>query len=726
MLRLRKLNARGVAHHAILMLLVVMAVAALGGYQVTKSKAATINNAGTSSGTSSGGTLSTSSTTQQIAALDCGSLHRSNSQVHPCGTCWAAYVDLTPDTWNDNCVKKVTCSGNNEFWQESTNTCKCTAGYVRGADGFCHVSDSGGGTPTDPGGVTPLPSCTGNHEFYQASTNSCKCDAGYVRGNDGFCHVIDTGGGTSTPTTGGGTTSPNCTGNHEFYQASTNSCKCDAGYVRGDGGFCHVISTSGTGTGTTGTGGTGTGTGTTGTGTVTNPTTQDQCDAAHRVFVNGLCSELCKSGFVKLAGGVCVARSEGGSCNGYELPTGKCVPKDKVKDYCAFHYLIYNDKNNVCQEKCIKGYFMSDGVGCKAVKVDITKPQVLDLDTSMTQKLCESLGRQWENSALDETGAKIKGCSTNACDKGNLPIVTQFAGVPYCKGYLSNITKQVCENQLHRVWSAEADGCLQNPADKDPGARIVNAPQCDNDHRVYVFKAGGDECLTKGAVDNLKGIAQATGKPFVALTNLSKAQLCNVQPHKHWNGKKCVQDKPAQESGAGGTVGNGDGQGAPEPADDGYIQCGGPVGRVKATSCPYLTDAQCLSLHRLPQAGSNPCGGCQSYFVPGQQQGVYDACVANGLENGKQAGAGSGSSSGGSTLSAGDTEITVNGRTSKNGEKLTFDLKTVTKLTINVKYGSWKLCYVSGGADKTAVNCTTLNSGTTTRSTSGQVYFIGA
>ena len=135
---------------------------------------------------------------------------------------------------------------------------------------------------------------------------------------------------------------------------------------------------------------------------------------------------------------------------------------------------------------------------------------------------------------------------------------------------------------------------MSNPKKKDVGQRMANAPECNKQHSTYVFRAGEDECLSPAVVDRLASIAQATGKPITALSHMSRAQLCNIQPHKHWNGSKCIQDKPAQATDSG----------VKTPASD-----PSPTGDINLAPNGKSWDSYCASLGR---ATTGHCGACKT------------------------------------------------------------------------------------------------------------------
>ncbi len=181
-----------------------------------------------------------------------------------------------------------------------------------------------------------------------------------------------------------------------------------------------------------------------------------------------------------------------------------------------------------------------------------TDPTVPHHDTSasgtvsiekISRDTCELLGRDWEPASGSSDGTKNPaGCSTETCFRQKLDLHKRN-GSFYCDGYAVGLAQQKCQD-LHRKWIDRVTACATRPNQNNkPGTRVVKAPQCAGGFTTYVYRANQyDECLRPGTVDNLKNVARVSGLPFVKVTTLSRAGLCNVLPHKHWNGHGCVAD----------------------------------------------------------------------------------------------------------------------------------------------------------------------------------------
>jgi hypothetical protein len=539
MFKLRKLNASGVAHHAVLMLAVVIAVAGIGAYLVSASHADNV------------------------------------------------YTFRKPNG--------------------------CIPGKLVGPNGGCNWMNDQTKLATD---------CAQYHLQYSGGQCQLHCLSGwYISATTGDCQQLQNPptGGTGGGGTGGGGTTPTppteaqCAAlNRRNEDKTNNHCEeCYDAYLDGDGDV-HTFSdkcikkpittttTDGAGAGgsSIGSGGT-SGTG----GTVPAVTTDNAavvaCTAQHKKWhtASKICGPECATGF-GLTEGKCVAgitTVAHTTCDKVATPDGNCVNENRIKSYCDSRHLKLTDNGNNCQLDCVKGYTLMDTDCVKkstgSNEGDAT-PSILALDTTMDKATCAALGREWDNHAVLEDGTIGKGCATNQCDKKDAVLLTQQEGVAYCKGYLSKITLSTC-NDLHRNWVAAASGCMSNPKKKDTGARLANAPECDKKHSTYVFKAGEDECFSPAVIDRLSAVAQATGKPITALAHLSQAQLCNLQPHKHWNGSKCVEDKPAQTTSGGASTPNSD------PT---------PTGNTSLARNGKSWDTYCATLGRYV---SGHCGGCK-------------------------------------------------------------------------------------------------------------------
>lgn len=513
-----------------------------------------------------------------------------NATPAPSTDCSSGQVKI-----DGQCVNKLTCNAPNTEYKASTNQCVCVAGYSR-VNTDC-VRDKTPTTICPRGQVlvndqcqTPT-ICTAPNTVLQTSTNTCVCKTGYTQNSTSkVCEPNKSTNGTPGPTDQCSTGTARCitpaqvkaSCNAQFlqYDSTANKCKegCKADYVKKNGKCVDRA-------------------------TAQNTMTEHLCKVLGRDWivprvgegpVNGpkapYCSKLCldteNSTFVKAASDTksyCKATAVGSLGASADISKTDCEAANRN----------YVDNAGVCSARCSVGYHLNaehteclpldsvtgtngDGegeeggcLGGASPNNDGTCPEdateeptndapTLKLDTNMDKKTCELLGREWESGTKDKDGKKIKGCNVEKCEKKSDKIVKNDNGKPFCKGHVAKIDKEKCQ-ELHRVWVPEAKACAVAPnQNKKDGKRVLKSDQCKPPYTTYVYKSDqGDECLKPSTVEKLKKIAKSTGTPFVALTNMSKAGVCNVQPHKHWNGSKCVKDKPAQHNtGQGGSSTN--------------------------------------------------------------------------------------------------------------------------------------------------------------------------
>jgi hypothetical protein len=226
----------------------------------------------------------------------------------------------------------------------------------------------------------------------------------------------------------------------------------------------------------------------------------------------------------------------------------------------------------------------------------VVPPQPKDATTvkverGVSEENCALMGREWIPDGQSGDVKVAGGCSLESCFNKDVSLQKANDSV-YCIGYISRITHDRCTDTLHRKWLSRVDGCAQKfNQDKKAGSRAVGAKECTEGFSTYVFRDDDqDICLKPGVVDRLKAVASATGTPFVALAGLSKAGVCNVQPHMHWNGHECVKDRdpipttttPTGDSDGGGTSGGG---GSTSPT---FMACPDFSAKVQAVTCPHV------------------------------------------------------------------------------------------------------------------------------------------
>jgi len=602
MFKLRKLNANGVAHHAVLMLIVVVAIAGFGAYQVAQSHADNLYTG--------------------VNDYNCfPGKKRSTPPTSPPCKLFGLVSNVKAD-----CAKY--------FLQFDGTQCQphCISNYHINDAGVCHINDptgpaSGGtstGTGTGGGGTT---TATPPTETECANLNRRNEDKTNNHCEECYSLYTDSDG--------------------KLY---TYSDPCIKKTVT-------TITTDGAGAGTS----TSTTTGTTSTPAapvITDNAGKVTCAAQHKVWhavtaTSGTCGPQCLNGYQAATEGVCTTATGAGvglatanvaaTCtkDQVRVPGGECVNQNRIKAYCDSRNfkLTANGKN--CSKDCESNKFVYDANSGTCIKkgtdtstaAQADNPPLLVVDFGMDKVTCGQLGRQWVPSTTTALG-NLPGCATNKCDRNGLsPLKNIDGGTPYCPGYVSKIGEQKCDS-LHRVWIAVANGCVQDHRQsKKPGQTDVKNAACVAPYTTYVFSGSGtgqDACVKPSTGDVLKGAIKATGRPVAALAKLPKSQLCKLQ-RKVWDGNKCIAKKPGQGAPTSETsAGNGGDDNGPKTPDPstGKIYCGSVVGTVKPTSsgkCPYLTVAQCSHYNR------HDCGSgavhCNTGFEPGSLDGPYTNCV---------------------------------------------------------------------------------------------------
>lgn len=687
MKRFKLLGQRGFTHHMILLLLIVGSVSAFGAYKVIYSKADT-----------------NTYTFRKPNGCFPG------KTTGPEGGC-KLYNKI--ENVRDDCAQyRLQFNG-------SSCEARCIAGWYIGTDGQCNQlqnppSGGGGGGQggggSGGGGETPTPpteaECAELKRLNNDKTNN-RCEACYAAFQDGD-------------------------GNENTYKDAcvkkTVSPVATEGSGGGGSGGGNNSSAGNGGNKGSNNNGNGNGNGSNNGGS--NDNNQEviaRCAAKKLEYNsnNNSCGTRCVGGYSKTTNGVCV---EGVTlaCQGIIISDGTCVGKNKVEEYCKNFKLAYNANRNSCSNKCVnENYVMTDGVCAKKGTDPIKDPPVLTLDTSMDRKTCDALGRQWESGTKNANSQKIKGCSTNACDTKSSSIIANAAdGAPYCSGYISKNEKATCENKLHRNWMAVAKGCMQNPKAKKAGSREANAPQCQKQYSTYVWRDAADECMDPNVVDQVKAVAQATGKPFLAVAHMSQAQICNLQPGKHWNGKKCVADKPAITNGSGGQQATGGEHSNPSGQNGGgdTAMSSSPVStKAKCNGSPYFRvwsdyasvcakDGRSTNVTGSKYPSSAACvgtGGRTTYLV----QDNYDRCVQPSTAQTDPVDQANNSPA----PATHSSQISINGNIRYDGARYTFVGYPNKPITLNVYVtsGLWKFCaHTSNGS----YNCNNIGVGTHTYS----------
>ena len=149
------------------------------------------------------------------------------------------------------CALASKCDPYKETYQEATNSCTCnTAGNWKGTSPDCRCDTESGSFVLVNGGKTcaPKASCDAVKETYQSTTNTCTCNAaGNWKGTSPECYC-DTDSGNFVLLDNGRTCAPkaSCDAYKETYQATTNTCACNAsGNWKGTSPNCYCDTSSG-------------------------------------------------------------------------------------------------------------------------------------------------------------------------------------------------------------------------------------------------------------------------------------------------------------------------------------------------------------------------------------------------------------------------------------------------------------------------------------------------
>jgi hypothetical protein len=641
-----KLNSRGFVHHLAIMLVIVGAVAAFGAYKVMYSSADT--NAYT-----------------VRKPNGCWPGERNNNGCKPINDVSTRLADCAEykiQPQGDRCVSQcgngscfVNCIGG---WHVSAQTGKCEVNS--GPNGGDTGNSGGSGGDTGNSNDKTEADCDRLNRRFNSSNRQCgECKNGFQNqpGQDrGACIPVPAPSPGNTNQQGSGTsndkTKADCDNLNRTFNSSNKQCgSCKNNFYNADGtdhGKCQprpvsdaVVPPMPTQSGTQqqtkdndkgnkGNEGKNYTVAFSSNNNVQN--VQLRCTSRHLVYNEkaNTCGTQCVDGYQKVIGGSCAYGDT--SCQGMIAGDGTCVGKNKIEEYCKNFKFVYNKNRNACENKCIDKYSMVDGACAKNGTDPVTDPPVLNLDVAINKKTCEALGRQWESGTVDANGSKIKGCSANLCDKNKATVIANAeGGRPYCSGYIAKISELDCRN-LHRVWMNEVAGCRQNPKQKDNGARLSKAPECLENYSTYVFQKGEDKCVDPSVVDQVAGLAHNGTKPFTGAANLTQAQLCNLQPKKHWNGKKCVADKPASTSGGNQETGSSSSSSNSNSSSSTASSSSSTTVRPSQSECSAL-GRKWLGNKCAKHNGSLSAGKASAYCVNAQAAYLsttpYDRCMAD-------------------------------------------------------------------------------------------------
>lgn len=523
---IKRLNSSGVAHHALIAFFVVFAVAGVGAYRVWQSSAATLNSAYILTVNNEVG-CKMSGRKWDAANNNCMTVCRPNADPYKTvigadgnqkGFCAKAVAEtiskedciLTLHRYflvDRGCATRV--DGDN-----TNNAQQCLPGYPN------YVAESGRdkcvaativtATPTtDPYDTTK---CTILGRAYDTTNSACKrvCNTGagsLLLGATSKQYFCDLAVQTNMSST-------RCAELHRKWltdgcarrpdQVDTNNApQCESGYPYYNANFKAAGSTT--------------------------PT--DVCESSKTAAIASEAAGVPNSSTATTTTTTTGASgpTQTGSSETETVIDESPDTSDEVKDDIA--------QNSTCRKVRVT----NGALDCLSDPVVTQAPDnasTLVVDSSINEKVCELLGRQWVPGAKQ---AKA-GCSTQKCFKSGVTMKSSN-GKEYCQGYVSQIKKEKC-NELNRKWLSEVKGCALFYNQDRKKKTIVNAIQCEKPFTTYALhekSEGRDECLKPKTVERIQGIAKSAGKPFTFVASLPPKGVCKLRGGMMWSHAKCIK-----------------------------------------------------------------------------------------------------------------------------------------------------------------------------------------
>lgn len=175
-------------------------------------------------------------------------------------------------------------------------------------------------------------------------------------------------------------------------------------------------------------------------------------------------------------------------------------------------------------------------------------------DPQLGRQACGLMGRVATSAGCSRTRCLVPGEQIRYSPNAETCLVGGRDGTSYG----TEIDERVC-GQLHRRWVPAVNLCASNP---HRGRLLTyDAPQCRGGFSVYVTtsrvtgqratraeKEGRyDVCVRPGEVRQLTGEARRTGQHLSALVVQRSPALCNLQPHRVFVDRQCVEeDEPVR------------------------------------------------------------------------------------------------------------------------------------------------------------------------------------
>lgn len=525
---IKKLDNRGVAHHALIALIVVVSIASFGAWRVWSSSAATVSDSYLIRVTNEKG-CELAGRKWDVALNDCTNTCRTNAGVYktvigsdgkPKGFCSLAVAETMSAeectltlhryyVYERGCAKRV--DGDN-----TNNAKQCLPGYpnyiAEAGKDKCVVATIA--PPTTTTDAISAEQCAILGRTFDSSKNVCNrtciADSGTLllgaTSKQYFCNkAVQTD-----------MSQARCNELHRKWltdgcarrtdQADTNNAvQCVTGYPYYNANFTAAGSSTAT----------------------------DVCESSKAAAISseskgtpGAASTAPAPANSTSGGSSSQPSSTSGSGNGV---SGSSGTSDQIKDELAQ------------ASTCKKTRIVNGTIDCESDPV-VTQASAdastMTVDTGTGEKRCELLGRLWVPAAKK---AKA-GCSTEKCFKTGVTMKSSN-GKEYCQGYVSKIKKENCDKS-HRKWFDGVEGCALFYNQDRKKKTIVNAEQCESPFTTYVIhdaSEGRDECLKPTAVQRLRGVANTAGKPFTAVASLPPKGVCKLQGGKMWSQGKCIK-----------------------------------------------------------------------------------------------------------------------------------------------------------------------------------------
>lgn len=270
-----------------------------------------------------------------------------------------------------------------------------------------------------------------------------------------------------------------------------------------------------------------------GTLSATTKLSAKECKDANRVYLSiaGVCAAKCLTGF--------------------GIRDGKCQQVESTEvDEDGDGVPDENGDGTTEQGGCLNGAQALEDGTCPEDTVTDDNDNTTDViySADITAEQCAQLGLTYDPAIKSKDGegkeVTVAGCLTEKCSNDQAQLVRQENGVNYCEGFVQKIAKERCE-EAGRTWNVAASACVIPYGEaSEPGKRISGDGYCAEKGQTYVFldDKGSAACTDATTIEKILAIVKYTGDPFVMVAETISAGFCNIQPGKHWNGDKCINE----------------------------------------------------------------------------------------------------------------------------------------------------------------------------------------